>query len=165
MNMKLRENQEGFTLIELGIVVAVIAVLAVSVMVGQGFIQSSHMSKATQGIHMLKKSVVNYAGLQGGEMPDQAGALTELENLNYIRLDDGILSLAGNKFIVSDLELKEGSTSAPEQMIIQIEVPSGALSTLLHAALQKDPHYYTGGDDCTASFADDKTTVCFKDLV
>ena len=70
-----RRKQRGFSLIELGIVVAVIAVLATVVLVGRGFLQSSRVSKMVEVLDTINKGVSTYAGTWGGKLNTGAGNL------------------------------------------------------------------------------------------
>lgn len=81
-----RRGQRGFSLIELGIVVAVIAILATVVLVGRGFLESSRVSKMVEVIDTICKGVAVYAGSNGGQIPGANGAnlLTELENRELV---------------------------------------------------------------------------------
>jgi prepilin-type N-terminal cleavage/methylation domain-containing protein len=67
--MRTRKNQRGFSLIELGIVIAVIAVLTTVVLVGRGFILSARTSKVVEALDSIAKSNKVYAGQFGGVFP------------------------------------------------------------------------------------------------
>ncbi len=66
-------RERGFSLIELGIVVAVIAILATVVLVGRGFLQSSRVSKMVEVLDTIAKGSAVYAGTNGGKLPEAAG--------------------------------------------------------------------------------------------
>jgi prepilin-type N-terminal cleavage/methylation domain-containing protein len=66
--------ERGFSLIELGIVVAVIAILATVVLVGRGFLQSSRVSKMVEVVDTIAKGMATYAGTNGGKIPNPAPA-------------------------------------------------------------------------------------------
>lgn len=63
-----RRQQRGFSLIELGIVIAVIAVLASVVIFGRGFIAAGRITKAVEAMNTIRKSTSTFAGLQGGAL-------------------------------------------------------------------------------------------------
>ena len=58
----------GFTLIELGIVVAVISLLATGVMAGQGFIEAARVGRIVGKVNHIRKAVYVYAGMRAGKL-------------------------------------------------------------------------------------------------
>ena len=72
--MKRVKRSRGFTLIELGIVIAVIAVLAVVVLAGTGFMESSRLGKANDFVGKLQDGISTTAGRRGGQLDAGLGA-------------------------------------------------------------------------------------------
>jgi len=66
--VRLQRSARGFSLIELGIVIAVIAVLAAVVIFGRGFIVASRVSKLVEATNTVRKAASTYAGLMGGSL-------------------------------------------------------------------------------------------------
>ncbi len=62
------KRSRGFTLIELGIVIAVIAVLAIVVLAGTGFMQSSRLGKANDFVGKLQDAIATLSGRRGGTL-------------------------------------------------------------------------------------------------
>ena len=100
LHTKKHTNQQGFTLIELGIVVAVMAVLGLTVLIGGGFMEAAKLTKAVSSINTLNKGVVNYMGLRvanGGfeeanVLPNLgARKLGALNDSNHFEIADGYL--------------------------------------------------------------------------
>ena len=63
---KLKHGSSGFTLIELGIVIGVMAILATVVLMGKGFIESAKQTKAMQTINSLISASRTYAKQANG---------------------------------------------------------------------------------------------------
>ena len=79
MRTQIKHNEKGFTLVELGIVMAVIAILAASVLVGRGFINNAQASKAVDSISAIKKAATVASIEYGGTFPAN-GTTNYLEN-------------------------------------------------------------------------------------
>ena len=79
MRTSVRRSEKGFTLIELGIVVAVIAILATVVLFGRGFLTSAGTSKGIEAINSIRKAAATYNGVTGGNgAMDAADCLNDL---------------------------------------------------------------------------------------
>lgn len=65
-----RRSSRGFSLIELGIVIAVIAVLAAVVVFGRGFILAARVTKAVDASNTIRKAASAFAGVNGGAVPN-----------------------------------------------------------------------------------------------
>jgi prepilin-type N-terminal cleavage/methylation domain-containing protein len=91
-----RRHPRGFSLIELGIVIAVIAVLATVVIFGRGFIAAGRITKAVEATDVIRKGASTLSGLAGGTLTPAGGAeLTNLQNRNLVP------QLVGGAWIVS----------------------------------------------------------------
>lgn len=82
-----RRVSRGFSLIELGIVIAVIAVLAAVVVFGRGFILAARVTKAVDASNTLRKAASAYAGVNGGALPESTtNELVALSNRSLVPL-------------------------------------------------------------------------------
>ena len=168
----------GFTLVELSIVVAVMAVLAMGVLLGQGFAQASKVTKAAQGVQHLKKATVNYVGRRGGQVDNKTN-LTDLATRQLIVLNGDNKMLLGNvAFKVNEISLSEGAAGAHLQ--ITVETPTAQTLADLRAALHQDASYSSCGLDESPLVGDNADnrpgleqgganpgagTICFSDLI
>ena len=140
-----RCRSHGFTLVELSIVVAVMAVLAMVVLSGRGFVQASMVTKAAQGVQHLKKATVNYVGRRGGQVDNKTN-LTDLAARQLIVLDRHNKMLLGNvAFKVKEMSLSESAAGA--HLVITVETPTAQTLADLHAALHRDATYSPCGLD------------------
>ena len=100
-----RRQQRGFSLIELGIVIAVIAVLASVVIFGRGFIAAARITKAVEAMNTIRKSASSYAGLQGGSLATSAAsqlpALANRQLLPPLTTATGTLDPVNGSWFVS----------------------------------------------------------------
>lgn len=76
----------GFSLIELGIVIAVIAVLASVVIFGRGFIVAGRVSKIVEACGTIRKAASTFAGLTGGTIVAPVAANQGLTTLRQRQL-------------------------------------------------------------------------------
>ncbi|MGI5861213.1 MAG: type II secretion system protein [Myxococcales bacterium] len=83
-----RRNRQsrGFSLIELGIVIAVIAVLASVVIFGRGFIVAGRVSKTVEATNTIRKAASTFAGLTGGTIVNPVQQANGLRTLRQRQL-------------------------------------------------------------------------------
>ena len=159
----MNKNEKGFTLIELGIVVAVIAILATVVMVGSGFVASSRMAKAVDGIDTLKKASITYAGRLGGEFPTSPANLTALETRGLIgALNGGVWKMAPG-FEVTDLSLSH--VDGKNEIVVQVSLPDSGLAQDLYTTLSRDPGFVSDGDCAQPSNGETSAQICYSGLI
>ena len=84
--MGARKNTEkGFTLIELGIVIAILSILSTTVLAGKGFLRAMQLSAVVQEVGALRKAVDVYIARRGGTYPRNP-----IEgDSNVLQLEDG----------------------------------------------------------------------------
>lgn len=78
------KKSRGFTLIELGIVIAVIAVLAIVVLAGTGFMQSSRLGKANDFVGKLQDAIATLSGRRGGTLAGLGACPADLINRQLV---------------------------------------------------------------------------------
>jgi len=133
-----RQRPRGFSLIELGIVIAVIAVLASVVIFGRGFIAAGRITKAVEGMNTIRKSASTFAGLQGGALVASTGNV-ELTRLSLRQLLPPLVvpgqwtvsgdSAAGtvDSVRITDLRFGQivpvGTTTPVNAVMIRVEAP------------------------------------------
>lgn len=79
-----QHKTRGFTLVELGIVVGVISLLATSVLAGRGFIRAAEQTRITSDVDKIHKAVENYAGRRGGTLQQTENLLDALRDRQLI---------------------------------------------------------------------------------
>src|SRR5688572_12088138 len=97
-------KQRGFTLIELGIVIGVIAVLAMVVLVGRGFMESERVSKVVEAVNAVQKSVKVYVGHSAGTFrAAEPALLNSLQSRALIPFGEGAATFVpGFTFVSAD---------------------------------------------------------------
>ena len=168
ISKQLRKGQECFTLIELGVAIAVICVLSTGIMVGKGLLDSSRVTTAANGIAALKKALVANAMYNGGSLQGQN--MDELADRNFIPpLVNGALQLSGERFTVSAMGVRpddEIVAASPHQLTLTVNVPDADTATRLRQFMaSSDPNYSATDAACTDAFADGSITICLQDLV
>lgn len=177
-----RAREAGFSLIELGIVIAVIAVLATVVIMGRGFIMASRVTKAVEATNTVRKAGATYVGLQGGQV--DASTANELGNLRSRGLIPAenptgqvrwIVSGAVNNNEFSVAEVRFGPFTPPggvaENAVgMRINTPQPAQAQDVYNSMRKDNNFIaTGatvggfGQQCNNSLPTTNSVIlCFR---
>lgn len=150
-----RRQPRGFSLIELGIVIAVIAVLASVVIFGRGFIASGRITKAVEGMNSIRKSASTVAGLQGGALTTSIAS--ELPRLTARQLlpplnavGEWEVSGTGNDSIkVQNLQygqvLAVGTTAPVNSVAIRIWAPTPTMTQDIWNSVSLDNNLIKSG--------------------
>ena len=132
--MKLKNKKKmqtnGFTLIELGIVVAVISLLTSGVMAGTGFINAAKITKAVDAVDKTRLAVETYVARRGGvwqefEALEQGDYFTALVDRHLV---------PEMPWQVGDMEVSVVmyvANSAYDAIIIQVSGPSTNITAML----------------------------------
>lgn len=150
--LRVRRHPRGFSLIELGIVIAVIAVLAAVVIFGRGFIAAGRVSKAVEGFNTVRKAGTTLAGLRGGSFtpPSSTSEIQNMAKRGLLPVDPTATTwdMAGSgttAFTVSNIQfstLNVGGTGGVNAVAITLKAP--------------DP---TAAEDVWNSIAQDKNLI------
>ena len=123
-------RRKGFTLIELGIVVAVISLLASGVMAGTGFINAAKITKAVDAVDKTRLAVETYVARRGGvwqgfeslEQGDYFTALVDRQLVPEMPWHVGDMTVSLVMYVAN---------SAYDAIIIQVSGPSTNITAML----------------------------------
>ena len=162
---------QGFTLIELGIVFAAMAILASIVLAGPGFSQAAAQGKAIEGVYTTKLAVQNQLALWGSTIPDHMSgtdnadavvALLVAKNLVRVNDDNHIELSAG--FRIKAIQL-----GGQAQLGFHLVAPTQAAAQDVQDILSQDPNYFIHSSPasvCDGLANEDSTTfICFDNLL
>lgn len=141
----LRRHARGFSLIELGIVIAVIAVLASVVIFGRGFITAGRVSKTVEAINTIRKAGAAYAGLQGGTVAPSTGPeIANLGRRSLLPVDDRATkwTVAGsdaNEFKVTNIQF--GVVNRQNAVAVTLETPDAVQAEDVFNSVRIDQNY------------------------
>jgi prepilin-type N-terminal cleavage/methylation domain-containing protein len=149
-----RRMRRGFSLVELGIVIAVIAVLAAVVIFGRGFIQSARVTKAVDACNTVRKAGSTFAGVQGGVV---RGAGNRIQAL----VDRGLLPALGaggawvvsgdgdaaNSILINEIEFGQLNRGTAQSNAVRVRVtfPSAIMASDFIEAIRNDTNYVAAG--------------------
>jgi prepilin-type N-terminal cleavage/methylation domain-containing protein len=179
-----RPSRRGFSLIELGIVIAVIAVLAAVVIFGRGFIIAARVTKAIDASNTVRKAASTFAGLNGGSLAQvgNANQLNALQRRGLLPTPQGglgsVWTVSGAEgsdeaVVVRDIRFgvhNPAGQSAVNAVAIRISTPTGtAVADDIRTAVQQDRNIIpvqatVGGLQCslpTQVITGDEVTICF----
>jgi prepilin-type N-terminal cleavage/methylation domain-containing protein len=184
---RLARGVRGFSLIELGIVIAVIAVLAAVVIFGRGFIVASRVSKLVEAANTVRKGASTYAGLMGGSLSPAVtpavgiSALSTRQLLpplnNNLWVVSGPTPATTESFVITGVGLGQipGPGGGPPQnaVSVQFRVPKPENAQDVIASVLNDPNFVRtqsqepggSGGVCAANPLDGQanlTTICFN---
>ncbi len=93
-----KKRQHGFTIVELVIVIAVIAILAsVLIPIFSSIIEKANQSNALQEAnHLLKQDALNYTAVNGGIVPD--GTVYEVNGYYFKVSDNSLVSITKEEY-------------------------------------------------------------------
>ncbi|MCA2980680.1 MAG: prepilin-type N-terminal cleavage/methylation domain-containing protein [Myxococcaceae bacterium] len=155
--------RRGFSLVELGIVIAVIAVLAAVVIFGRGFISSARITKAVDAANTARKAGSTFAGLNGGVV---RAAGDQLQNLSQRGLIPTVpvgqaWTISGDPGTPDAIAVQEihfqqlpRGTQASNAIRLQIRFPSQTMAQDYVLAVQNDNNFAVGtinGQQCQAA--------------
>lgn len=167
-----RASERGFSLIELGIVIAVIAVLASVVIVGRGFINSSRTGKAAEALATIRKAGAVYtANMTSPSTVNEVDPLQRRDLLPKGQNDNaGEWTMAGSgttAFKVTNIRF--GMVGTGNAAAINIATPELTQAEDLFKLVVGDPNFLNGGVvagvNCptrSATPTSQNMTVCFK---
>jgi prepilin-type N-terminal cleavage/methylation domain-containing protein len=157
INTIARNGHQGFTLIELGIVLAVVGILSMVVMYSSGFIEQAKVVKAMHHIVALRDAALNYsADIRNG---------VDFENLN-------INSLVENNYFPTStqnawnlepaFELIPISGNETTEAFFQInyQLPNGIIWTQVATALE-DVYLSVAATNNTSPCTTDSSNPCW----
>jgi prepilin-type N-terminal cleavage/methylation domain-containing protein len=175
-----RRSRRGFSLIELGIVIAVIAVLAAVVVFGRGFILAARVTKAVDASNTIRKAASTFAGVNGGALTNStASQLVALSQRGLIApLPTGtttwtVSGSAGSTdaVTVTDIRLGQitGTSGAGNAVLIRITTPTPSMAQDILTAVKDDKNIVPGGvtlgggtcQNPTAAVAAAVVSICF----
>lgn len=152
-----RRSRRGFSLIELGIVIAVISVLAAVVIFGRGFILAARVTKAVDASNTLRKAASTFAGLNGGSLQNfsTTSQLTALSQRALIPpLPAGqtswtVSGAAGTPDAIAITDVRFGQTAGASgqgnAIAIRITTPTAAMAQDVLRAVTDDKNLITNG--------------------
>ncbi|MGC4120214.1 MAG: prepilin-type N-terminal cleavage/methylation domain-containing protein [Myxococcales bacterium] len=178
--LRLRRHPRGFSLIELGIVIAVIAVLAAVVIFGRGFISAGRVSKCVEGFNTIRKAGTTLAGLRGGAFNTASAAneITGMGKRGLLPLEkdtDTTWTMAGSgttAFTAQQIyfaTVNVGGNTGVNAVAIQLKAPDGVASEDVWNSIENDKNHIKtattiGALNCTTTrpTSTDTNVFCFK---
>ncbi|HEY3451480.1 MAG TPA: prepilin-type N-terminal cleavage/methylation domain-containing protein [Myxococcales bacterium] len=180
--LRLRRHARGFSLIELGIVIAVIAVLAAVVIFGRGFIAAGRVSKAVEGFNSIRKAGATLAGLRGGSFSGSAAGneITGMGKRGLLSLPnpaDTTWTMAGGPdvgtaFVAQDIQfgtITYNSVVGVNAVAIKLKAPDGTAAEDVWNSVTNDKNFIDKGAtigslNCTSTrpTTQDVNIYCFK---
>ncbi len=183
--LRLRRHPRGFSLIELGIVIAVIAVLAAVVIFGRGFISAGRVSKTVEGFNAVRKAGATLAGLRGGSFSgdarSQGNEINGLGRRGLLSLknpSDNTWTMAGTtgdqgtEFCAEDIRFDSvnvGSNVGVNAVVVRLRAPDGTAAEDVWTSVMNDKNFIkegasVAGLSCTTTRPTTQATnnFCFK---
>ena len=162
-----RKREQGFSLIELGIVIGVIAILITVVAVGQGFILTSRVTKAVDAVDVIRKATSTISGTGGGQFPTNSTA-NEMGGLQTRGFIPASPWTPMQGFVINNVQWSTGLGPA-NRVGVQITCPAGQCVDVWNAYNQ-DPNRITAAGNagtlpCTVATPADTAvglTLCFQ---
>jgi prepilin-type N-terminal cleavage/methylation domain-containing protein len=131
-------SEAGFTLIELGIVIAVIGVLAAVVVAGMGFLDAARVSKTIEAMGTVRKGLSMLSAANAGEdIPGDQNA--NLQFKGYIPSLN-----ADGHWVIQNGHLITATSVGAQGMMITVVVPKQTMLDDIIASVKKDPVFMQG---------------------
>jgi prepilin-type N-terminal cleavage/methylation domain-containing protein len=161
--VRLARKANGFTLIELGIAVGVIAILATVVLIGRGFVAKSKVGKGVECLSAARLGAANYIGAVGGNISSATDITTSLRDRSLIPTRCGPGVSIAQVFAVNDqvalvVNCKDEANNPDDNVCADI-----------FAGAAKDPNFITSEPQiipntrcATADGGSDGAVACFN---